>query len=61
MVSFLECRVHGGWDVVKDETRRHIKIVDGFDLQAKEFDLCALANGKPWKVLQDDSNVQHER
>lgn len=61
MVSFLEFRVHGGWDVVRDETRRQIKIVDDFNLQAKVFDLCALANGKPWKVLQDDSNVQPER
>lgn len=61
MVSCLEFRVHGGRDVVKDETRRQVKIVDGFNLQAQEFDLCNLANGKPWKVLQDDSNSQPER
>lgn len=61
MVSFLELRVHGGRDVVKDETSRQVKIADGSHLQAREFDLGALAKGRPWKVLQDESKGQPER
>lgn len=35
-----------------------MKIMESFNFQTKEFDLYALANGKPPQVLQEDSNVQ---
>lgn len=54
----LEFRIHRGWDVKKNEMRRYIKVVEGFNFQAKEFYLYVLASGQPLKVLQEDSNVR---
>lgn len=51
-------RAHGGWDVVKDKTRRQIKIVGGFTCQAKECGFYVPGSRKPQKVLQADSHVQ---
>lgn len=45
MVSFLEFRVHGGRDVVKDETRRQMKIVDGFNLCSNQWEATESSSG----------------
>lgn len=37
-----------------------MKIVEGLNRQAMEFDLYSLGSGKPLKVLWEDSDVQSE-
>lgn len=49
--------VHSGWGAVKDEIR-WMKIVEGLNCQAREFDVYSLGNGKPLKVLLQDSDIQ---
>lgn len=53
----LRFRDHSGWGTVTDETR-WMKIVEGLNCQAREFDLYSLGSGKPLKVLPQDSDVR---